>query len=322
MNCNWRHMTQQYASNDIRHFGLQGLLSACVGGIVYLYVAFCAWAGSISTGSVVRYAGAVWQFIQAATDLSASWNRLHNDRMQMDEYLEYLDLKNEMKRGTIPVEKRKDGRFLVEFRNVSFRYPESERYALRNLNVRLNIGECMALVGRNGSGKTTFVKLLCRLYDPTEGTILLNGVDISKYNVQEYRRLFSVVFQDFQIFSFSLGENIAGSTCVDEEKAMDAIRRIGLEGLYRKMPKGLHTRLRRLQWREPFTRMHPLSFWTNRPLPWIPSRKTRSIRASMKSSETKQPCSFPIVCPPAVLPRKSWCLKTETWFSREATIRL
>lgn len=245
MNCNWRHMTQQYASNDIRHFGLQGLLSACVGGIVYLYVAFCAWAGSISTGSVVRYAGAVWQFIQAATDLSASWNRLHNDRMQMDEYLEYLDLKNEMKRGTIPVEKRKDGRFLVEFRNVSFRYPESERYALRNLNVRLNIGECMALVGRNGSGKTTFVKLLCRLYDPTEGTILLNGVDISKYNVQEYRRLFSVVFQDFQIFSFSLGENIAGSTCVDEEKAMDAIRRIGLEGLYRKMPKGLHTMLNR-----------------------------------------------------------------------------
>ncbi len=245
MNRNWRRMTRQYAANDIRHFGLQGLLSACVGGIVYLYVAFCAWAGSISTGSVVRYAGAVWQFIQAATDLSASWNRLHHDRMQMDEYLEYLDLKNEMKKGTIPVEKRKDGRFLVEFRNVSFRYPGSERYALRNLNVRLNIGERMALVGRNGSGKTTFVKLLCRLYDPTDGTILLNGVDIRKYDEQEYRRLFSVVFQDFQIFSFSMGENIAGSTQVDEERAMDAIRRVGLEGLYRKLPEGLRTMLNR-----------------------------------------------------------------------------
>ena len=245
MNRNWRRMTRQYAANDIRHFGLQGLLSACVGGIVYLYVAFCAWAGSISTGSVVRYAGAVWQFIQAATDLSASWNRLHHDRMQMDEYLEYLDLKNEMKKGTIPVEKRKNGRFLVEFRNVSFRYPGSERYALRNLNVRLNIGERMALVGRNGSGKTTFVKLLCRLYDPTDGTILLNGVDIRKYDEQEYRRLFSVVFQDFQIFSFSMGENIAGSTQVDEERAMDAIRRVGLEGLYRKLPEGLRTMLNR-----------------------------------------------------------------------------
>ncbi|HJC22543.1 MAG TPA: ABC transporter ATP-binding protein/permease [Candidatus Eisenbergiella merdavium] len=245
MNRNWRRMTRQYAANDIRHFGLQGLLSACMGGIVYLYVAFCAWAGSISTGSVVRYAGAVWQFIQAATDLSASWNWLHHDRMQMDEYLEYLDLKNEMKKGTIPVEKRKDGRFLVEFRNVSFRYPGSERYALRNLNVRLNIGERMALVGRNGSGKTTFVKLLCRLYDPTEGTILLNGVDIRKYDEQEYRRLFSVVFQDFQIFSFSMGENIAGSTRVDEERAMDAIRRVGLEGLYRKLPEGLRTMLNR-----------------------------------------------------------------------------
>ena len=87
---------------------------------------------------------------------------MHYDRRLTDEYLEYLDLENEMKKGTIPVEKRRDGRFLVEFRNVSFRYPESDRYAIRNLNVKLEIGERMALVGRNGSGKTTFVKLLCR----------------------------------------------------------------------------------------------------------------------------------------------------------------
>lgn len=245
MNRNWRRMTLQYAANDMRHLGLQGFLSSCVGGIVYLYVAFCAWVGSISTGNVVRYAGAVQQFIQAMTDLSASWNQMHYDRRQTDEYLEYLDLKNERKKGTIPVEKRRDGRFLVEFRNVSFRYPGSERYALWNLNVRLEIGERMALVGRNGSGKTTFVKLLCRLYDPTEGTILLNGVDIRKYDEQEYRRLFSVVFQDFQIFSFALGENIAGSGRVDEARAMDALRRAGLEDLYRKMPDGLATMINR-----------------------------------------------------------------------------
>ena len=245
MNRNWRRMTLQYAANDVRHFGLQGMLSSCVGGIVYLYVAFCAWAGSISIGNVVRYAGAVQQCIQAMTDMLASGNQMHYDRRQVDEYLEYLDLKNEMKKGTIPVEKRRDGRFLVEFRNVSFRYPESDRYAIRNLNVKLEIGERMALVGRNGSGKTTFVKLLCRLYDPTEGTILLNGVDIRKYDEQEYRRLFSVVFQDFQIFSFALGENIAGSMQVDEAKAMDAICRAGLEGLYRKMPDGLATMINR-----------------------------------------------------------------------------
>ena len=245
MNRNWRRMTLQYAANDMRHLGLQGFLSACVGGIVYLYVAFCAWAGSISTGNVVRYAGAVQQFIQAMTDLLASWNQMHYDRRMMDEYLEYLDLKNEMKKGTIPVEKRRDGRFLVEFRNVSFCYPGSDRYAIRNLSVKLEIGEHMALVGRNGSGKTTFVKLLCRLYDPTEGTILLNGVDIRKYDEQEYRRLFSVVFQDFRIFSFALGENIAGSMQVDKERAMDAICRAGLEGLYRKMPDGLVTMIYR-----------------------------------------------------------------------------
>lgn len=95
----------------------------------------------------------------------------------------------------------------------------------------LEIGERMALVGPNGSGKTTFIKLLCRLYDPTEGSILLNSVDIRKYDYQEYMQLFSVVFQDFQIFSFVLGEYVAGSGQVERERAIDAIRRGGLAEL-------------------------------------------------------------------------------------------
>ena len=95
------------------------------------------------------------------------------------------------------MEKRKDNRFSVEFENVSFRYPGSEEYVIRNLNLKLLIGEWIAIVGRNGSGKTTFIKLLCRLYDVTEGCIRLNGVDIRKYDYQEYCRLFSVVFSGF-----------------------------------------------------------------------------------------------------------------------------
>ena len=92
MNANWRRMTLQYAKNDVCHFGLQGMLSSCVGGIIYLYVAFCAYGGMITIGNVVRYAGAVQQFIQGMTDLFAGWSRLHHDRMQMDEYLEYMGL--------------------------------------------------------------------------------------------------------------------------------------------------------------------------------------------------------------------------------------
>ena len=245
MNANWRRMTLQYAQNDVRHFGLQGMLSSCVGGIIYLYVAFCAYGGMITIGNVVRYAGAVQQFIQGMTDLFAGWSRLHHDRMQMDEYLEYMGLQNKMKKGSRSVHLSDMGNPEVEFVHVSFRYPGTEQYVLRDVNVKISARESTAFVGLNGSGKTTFIKLLCGLYDPTEGQILLNGVDIREYDEAQYRKLFAVVFQDFKIFSFQFGENIAAGEKVDEERAMDAIRRVDLMRLYNKMPDGLHTMLNR-----------------------------------------------------------------------------
>ena len=106
-------------------------------------------------------------------------------------------LPNNMYQGSLTVEKRDDNEYYVEFRNVSFKYLNTEAYALRNVNLKFKIGEKLAIVGMNGSGKTTFIKLLCRLYDPTEGEILLNGVNIQKYDYDEYMSVFSVVFQDF-----------------------------------------------------------------------------------------------------------------------------
>ena len=245
MNANWRRMTLQYAKNDVCHFGLQGMLSSCVGGIIYLYVAFCAYGGMITIGNVVRYAGAVQQFIQGMTDLFAGWSRLHHDRMQMDEYLEYMGLQNKMKKASRPVSLTDMENPEVEFVDVSFRYPGTEQYVLRDVNVKISARESTAFVGLNGSGKTTFIKLLCRLYDPTKGYILLNGVDIREYEEAQYRKLFAVVFQDFKIFSFRFGENIAAGEKVDEERAMDAIRRVDLMRLYNKMPDGLNTILNR-----------------------------------------------------------------------------
>ena len=96
-------------------------------------------------------------------------------------------------------------------------------------NLEFRIGEKMAVVGMNGSGKSTFIKLLCRLYDPTEGTITMNGIDIRRYDYQEYMSLFSVVFQDFQLFSFTLGENVAVSEDYQEEAVRDALGKAGME---------------------------------------------------------------------------------------------
>lgn len=99
----------------------------------------------------------------------------------------------------------------------------------------------MAIVGKNGSGKTTFIKLLCRLYDVTEGCIKVNGIDIRKYDYMEYCQLFSVVFQDFRVFSFPLGENVAAGSQVEEGRAVDALNRAGLGECYGNLDKGLST---------------------------------------------------------------------------------
>ena len=98
---------------------------------------------------------------------------------------------------------------MIEFKNVSFKYPLAEEYVLKNINITIHGGEHLAIVGLNGAGKTTFIKLLCRLYKPTEGEILLNGVNINEYDFDEYAHLFSPVFQDFSIFAFTVKENIA-----------------------------------------------------------------------------------------------------------------
>lgn len=105
-------------------------------------------------------------------------------------YLAYFDIPQKMYKGTIPVEKEgilsgQDNDYEIEFCNVSFQYPASDSYALKNVNLKIKVGERLAVVGMNGSGKTTFIKLMCRLYDPTEGEIKLNGIDIRKYNYED-----------------------------------------------------------------------------------------------------------------------------------------
>ena len=173
-------------------------------------------------------------FVNVVTDLASNTKYVKM-------YFDFLDIPNRKYQGTLPIEKRDDDKFTIEFQNVSFRYPGSSKYVLKNFSIKFNIGERLAVVGKNGSGKTTFIKLLCRLYDPTEGEIFLNGIDIRKYNYKEYISLFSVVFQDFKIPAFPLGQNVAASIEYDKVKAEDALKRAGLRGLLSKLPFGLDT---------------------------------------------------------------------------------
>ena len=216
-------------------------VSNICGGCVYLYAALKAYMGLISIGSVVRYAGSIIKCVEGFSEVLLGISAWREAADYGRDYLEYIDFENHKDQGSLPLEQMENGRFLIEFDHVSFKYPGSEEYVIRDLSLKLDIGERMAIVGRNGSGKTTFIKLLCRLYDVTEGAVRLNGVNIRDYDYEEYMKLFSVVFQDYRIFSLKLGENVASSEYVDEERAADALARAGLEERLAQLADGLDT---------------------------------------------------------------------------------
>lgn len=127
----------------------------------------------------------------------------------------------------------------ISFEGVSFRYPESETMVLHDISLTIAPGEKLAIVGENGSGKTTLIKLLCRLYQPTEGRILLNGQDIRSLPYEEYIRNIATVFQDFAIFAFSIAENVAASAEYDGQRVWAALSRAGLQGRMEGLSKGI-----------------------------------------------------------------------------------
>lgn len=224
-----------------------GFLSAISSGILtasaYLFVVIRAIAGAFPVGDIVRYAGAIYNTANSFFGLSSSLSNLIDQTDRIQSTLEFMEIPNVLYRGTIPVEKRNDNDYMIEFHNVSFKYPGSDKYSLKNFSLKLNIGQRLAIVGMNGSGKTTMIKLLCRLYDPTEGEITLNGIDIKKYSYDEYMNIFSVVFQDFKLYSFKLSENIACSTTMNKKRAEYVLHEVGLSERYKKMEEELDTYL-------------------------------------------------------------------------------
>lgn len=224
---------------QIRYGILSILSNAVLDMAVFLFVAAKAFIGVFGIGSFLLYQGTIRRFVSAVSGLADELGRLRYNCRYLEEVYAFLDLPNDMYKGTLAVEKRDDNDYEIEFCDVSFRYPRTEHWALRHVSLKFKIGDKLAIVGENGSGKTTFIKLLCRLYDPTEGRILLNGIDITRYRYDEYIELFSVVFQDFTLFSFSLGENVAADCTYDSAKVRDCLIRAGLGEKLASMESGL-----------------------------------------------------------------------------------
>lgn len=222
---------------------LANSISAILTGGIYLFTCLKAWAGAFGIGSVTQYVGAVTALSRNLSTLIEMIGYMQTNATFLQTVYQLLDIPNSMYQGSLTTEKRSDRNYEVEFKNVSFKYPNTDTWALRNVSVKFKVGNRLAVVGENGSGKTTFIKLLCRLYDPQEGEILLNGINIRKYNYRDYMNIFSVVFQDFQLLSQPLGSNVAGSMNYDEERVLKSLRDAGFEERLKELPDGLDTQL-------------------------------------------------------------------------------
>lgn len=220
------------------------LLNTALAGVssiyAYLLVLLKVMAGAVSIGSFTQYVGALAAFQNDISRILYSSMRVRRMVNYLGHFLDFLALKS-THTGTIPTEKRQDHVYEIEFHHVSFAYPGSTEPVLKDLSCKLTLKHKMAVVGLNGAGKTTFIKLLCRLYDPTEGYITLNGVDIRKYDYRQYQALFGVVFQDFQLFPFPVGQNVAASLHFDEERLWRCLEQAGVADRVRAMGQKLET---------------------------------------------------------------------------------
>lgn len=161
----------------------------------------------------------------------------------MGHFLQYMEIKDDQSSSAevLPYSFSQ-----IEFDHVSFEYPGKNEYALNDVSFPLSSHEKISIVGPNGAGKTTIIKLLLRLYKPTKGQILINGVNINDYSFQDYMHLFAAVFQDYKLFAFSIRENLVLNNDVDEEKIREVLENVDLYDKVKTMPKGLETIIYRL----------------------------------------------------------------------------
>lgn len=236
MTSTWLNQNRESRGNDWAMDGLNTLRDA----ISYFYIGYLAITHKISLGDFSMCVAAASVLYQSLFSIAGGLQQIMKRCNYAHRYLEFLEYPAAMEKGSRSVEK---GEHIIEFADVSFRYPRAENYVLRHINLKIKAGEHLSIVGLNGAGKTTLVKLLCRLYDVTEGAILIDGVNIKEYSEEEYRRLFAVVFQDFQLFAFSMKENVALADAdkVDLEKINEVLSLTGLLEEVQKLPEGMDT---------------------------------------------------------------------------------
>lgn len=211
--------------------------------VVYGYLIYNVLFTGMSIGDFTMYFSTINGFGDWMKGILDDLANIKAQNMYLDDMREFLEIKSEDKEKTrdIPI----DSSYEIEFKNVSFKYPKTDKYIYKNLSLKIKKGQRLAIVGINGAGKTTFVKLLCRLYEPTSGEILINGINIQSFSKEEYYKSLSVVFQDIKTFAFTVAENVSLESLedVDREKVLQCIEKAGVGDKINSLQKGIDTSL-------------------------------------------------------------------------------
>lgn len=229
---------KQRADKNQPWFILDSVLNCVNSGIMYLYLGILAILAKISIGIFTQMISAVSTFSSSITSIVYSFQNIIKSSSYINEFTKFMEYPAVMQKGNTKPEKEVH---TIEFRDVSFAYPNTEVKVLEHVSIKINSGEHLSVVGLNGAGKTTFIKLLCRLYDVDSGEILLDGVNIKDYEYDEYMKLFSVVFQDFRLLAFSIKDNITLNHEAAEDEITDICKLVGLEDKITALEKGIET---------------------------------------------------------------------------------
>lgn len=224
-----------------------GSMSMIATAVIYTVMILTVVNKNLSIGNFTLYLGLAMNFTSAMTSMLNSLGTIRQNSHEVSYFRSFMDMKTEEKPeesdAFLPIPKT--GGYTFTFRNVCFRYEGADKDALHNLNLTFSAGERLAVVGLNGAGKTTFVKLLCRLYDPTKGEILLNGTDIRMFERNEYYRLFAPVFQNVELFAFPMAENVSmlPPEKTDRVKSRKCLIQAGMEEKLARLKNGVDTEL-------------------------------------------------------------------------------
>jgi ATP-binding cassette subfamily B protein len=255
----WKFMREDQTlaqKRSLASFGW-GLLASLSYYLAYAWIIFETIGGAITLGAMTMYLSIFRSSQNVFQTLFFGLSDLYENALFMSNLFAFLELKAQMPVAARPIDLPRPIAHGVEFKHVSFKYPDRDEYALRDVSLTIKPGEKIALVGANGAGKTTFVKLLTRLYDPTEGQVLIDGIDLREVDPQDLQKRIGVIFQDFVRYHLPARENVGFGQIDrldDEPRIVDAAVRAGADATIRSLPQGYDTMLGK--W---FERGHDLS---------------------------------------------------------------